>query len=283
MSEFKNILPAPSCRLTVSEKNVFDYLDDYEHDEFTISQNELAHITFSSDATISRVIKKLGFHSYKEFSIWFNQTLASFKEKVVKVNEVDGKGKLQNLLYMHKYMFEDGITNDIVTSCEKAAKLIVEAKRIYTFGFGTSLRIATELSVNLSRMKLAVSTFHDFHSFLPVIGNADEDDLFIFFSNSFENQEIIFSIKKINSKAKVVVITSNKFVKLERNITQTIIYNNLEKDSFAVPFSSKQAQYLIIDLLFIMTLELLPPEVEKMIKKGQLTIEEWEHQLIKNY
>lgn len=283
MPEYKNLLPSPICTLTISEKNVFDYLDSFDRTEYDISQSELAHITFSSDATISRLMKKIGFHSYKEFVLWFNKSLNSFQEKIIKVKEVDGKGKIQNLLYMHKYMFEDGITNDIILSCEKTAELIKEAKRIYTFGFGTSLRIATELSANLSRMKLPVVTFHDFHTFLPIIGNADEDDLFIFFSNSFENQEILFSIKKINSRAKVVVITSNKFVKLEKNVTQAIVYNNLERDSYAIPFSSKQAQYLIIDLLFIMTLELFPPEVEKMVKKGQLTIEEWEHQLVKNY
>ena len=53
--------------LTIQEKYLVDYIINNQEDILKKNINELAKLSYTSSATISRLCKKLGFNGYKEF------------------------------------------------------------------------------------------------------------------------------------------------------------------------------------------------------------------------
>ena len=54
--------------LTIQEKYLVDYIINNQEDILKKNINELAKLSYTSSATISRLCKKLGINGYKEFN-----------------------------------------------------------------------------------------------------------------------------------------------------------------------------------------------------------------------
>ena len=55
--------------LTIQEKYLVDYIINNQEDILKKNINELAKLSYTSSATISRLCKKLGFNGYKELKL----------------------------------------------------------------------------------------------------------------------------------------------------------------------------------------------------------------------
>ena len=55
--------------LTIQEKYLMDYIINNQEDILKKNINELAKLSYTSSATISRLCKKLGFNGYKNLNI----------------------------------------------------------------------------------------------------------------------------------------------------------------------------------------------------------------------
>lgn len=272
----KNIIPMSEHKLTKSEEYLKVFLDTYPKDTYKLSQKELSEEAFVSEPTISRFVRKHGFKNYREFAIWFNNEVVEFNKKYKRIAKDDNAISIQNLIYSYKYIFEDMTDKLDFDTLEKLANRINKSKKVVVFGLGSSMRAASEVSFNLSRLGVHAITPTDFHSFIPSIGPADKDTLFIFISNNFENKEIRWSVQRLAGKAKVAIITSKELSRFESNwFDYYIKYSKMNNEFFGIPLSNKQGQWLIIDIIFALVFQKVSPATRANFIKGMKALKEW--------
>ena len=71
--------------LTIQEKYLVDYIINNQEDILKKNINELAKLSYTSSATISRLCKKLGFNGYKEFKYQYAADVRMNLESVLRV------------------------------------------------------------------------------------------------------------------------------------------------------------------------------------------------------
>lgn len=243
------IISSALKKLTNSEELVIKYINQYQKQIFDLTQKELAKASFSSEPTISRLLKKLGYKSYKEFVYKINYQLMELNRKYPIYREKNVVSVAKNIVNSHMYSAANSIDRQIISQLENLAKTIHDKRKIIIWGLGASNKIAQEITVNLQRIGIIAYCPYDFHVLLPIIGSFTEKDLVIFLSDSGNNKEILFCIneaKKLNIKT--ILITNNTKPLIAPNIL--ISYKRIVNEGFLTPVASKTTQSVICDILF---------------------------------
>lgn len=183
------------------EKTIATYLLQNSGTIANINISELARLTASSPASITRFAKKINCDSFVDLKIKLNMATPQTKKgDQGKSNEVfDFYNKvIQNTKEMTK-------TKDI----EQVVQEIQQAERILILGVGSSGLTATELTHRLLRMGLNVTAITDPHFMLISSSIAHDNDLVIGVSTSGETIEVVNSLNLAKkSGATIVSLTS---------------------------------------------------------------------------
>ena len=128
--------------LSVAEKAVLDYLIENKTTLKDLTVEKIAEAAYTSPASVVRMCKKLGYKGFKDFKVDF--ILANSKIEIPEVEEyVDvvlgkkaegGKTAIEN----NMRALEDTLRLYSQESIEKAAKAIMEARKVLIFGKGSS-------------------------------------------------------------------------------------------------------------------------------------------------
>ncbi|UUD35157.1 MurR/RpiR family transcriptional regulator [Mycoplasmopsis caviae] len=263
-----------TVELTKSEKRIRDFINNFEGSYFNFSQNELANATNSSDAGVSRFIRKFGFKDYRTFIASINNKLTEFEKTYPTIwNENDSDNGYKFIAASHRYAIDNVYDDDLIKDINEAAKIINNARNIYIHGCGSSQRISTNLVSNLLKIGKTVIAHSDFHVFFPALAHINEQDAVIVYSNNLQSMEAHFVLEQaVKQKAKIIVVTSNQ--EENKYITLKIRYHKIQSSTMLVPSSSKIAQMLITDLLFEAILQEDNENTNKL-KKARILIKNW--------
>ncbi|ADN68688.1 MurR/RpiR family transcriptional regulator [Mycoplasmopsis fermentans] len=274
----KRIISRPlmddTVELTKSEKRIRDFINNFEGNYFNFSQNKLAKNTESSDAGVSRFIRKYGFKDYRTFIASINNKLTEFEKTYPTIwndNEVDNDYKF--IAASHRYAIDNVYDEDLIKDINKAAEIINKSKNIYIHGCGSSQRISMNLVSNLLKIGKPVIAHSDFHIFFPSLAHVTENDVVIVYSNNLQTMEAHFVIEQAKKqKAPIIVLTSSQ--EEDKLIAVKLRYHKIQSSTMLVPSSSKIAQMLITDLLFEAVLEHNKENTSKL-KKARILIKNW--------
>lgn len=233
---------------TPKEQKIATYIMQKKHLK-NMNITKLAKILSISPATITRFCKKIDCANFAEMKI--NLVDESTQESIVKKNNIF------DAVHMFYATVMDN-TNKLVNSqdIKETIEAIVNAKKIYIYGVGSSGLTALEFMQRLIRMGLNVSCFTDTHMMLISQSLITQEDLVMGISSSGQTTEIVNMVaiaKKVG--AKTVSITSF----IDSQIVQysdisLIVYSSkfVNNTSFV---NSQFAMMFIVDILTMILLD----------------------------
>ncbi|MGL5358086.1 MAG: MurR/RpiR family transcriptional regulator [Metamycoplasmataceae bacterium] len=270
------ILDVSNKKLNASEIYVVDKINE-DPKLFTMSSIiELSKIYYISKSSLSRLVRKIGFNNVFEMKIFIQKEITKHENIYsIKVGE-DTKTRINNLMSYSNFGINETLLNIDVNNFSKIAKIIKKSNRVLSFGIGSSFLAAQELSNNLQKIGINISSCQDIHNAILKISNFNENDLILVFSKSGETEEVIFLLKaakELNSKT--VIITVNE--KIKENIDYKILLKDLGKEKRIIATSSKISQLLIADALFMEINYLLKTKTEEYLNKSLVFLSEWKN------
>lgn len=215
-------------QLNSKEKYYFQQIEYHSSEIPKMSINELAERIYTSPASLSRLVKKLGYNSYKEFKYSFvtNTRLPS--------NSSELKEHIDNL-------FET--LPIIVDNCLIPA--IEEANRIYIVSFGNSSGLGKELSLTLCSLNYTVFKIYDGDFLEEVYSNIRNDDIVIYISykgNDDDMQRLAITLKPTH---KQILFTSVSNSPLSSSVSLII---NTHTSNLMLPFTTRLPLELLISI-----------------------------------
>ncbi|MDF9627763.1 MurR/RpiR family transcriptional regulator [Mesomycoplasma ovipneumoniae] len=262
--------------LTKTEKIIIKLAEENPQFFYQSNLKSLANKTQSSITLISNLAKKLSFSSFKEmqFHVYYLFLNSAQISNKVKNKQKTDKNKLiieQLYKYYHNSLVQTLELVDLEKIQDFACK-IIESKKIFIYGAGSSSIGASELAINLQKLGLNSVSFRDFHNFLLV--SVQSQALKILFSKSCKTKEINFVIKKfIENNDNFIVITAKKQIDIPKK--NLIFYQTLEQKNRFISISSKINQQFISDVIFFSVANLISEQYEENYKKNLEILKEW--------
>ncbi|MDW2929476.1 MurR/RpiR family transcriptional regulator [Mesomycoplasma ovipneumoniae] len=262
--------------LTKTEKIIIKLAEENPQFFYQSNLKSLANKTQSSITLISNLAKKLSFSSFKEmqFHVYYLFLNSAQISNKVKNQQKTDKNKLI-IEQLYKYYHNSLVQTLELVDLEKIqdfARKIIESKKIFIYGAGSSSIGASELAINLQKLGLNSVSFRDFHNFLLV--SVQSQTLKILFSKSCKTKEINFVIKKfIENNDNFIVITAKKQIDIPKK--NLIFYQTLEQKNRFISISSKINQQFISDVIFFSVANLISEQYEENYKKNLEILKEW--------
>ena len=241
--------------LTASERRVADYISSNPEEVIHRSISELAGLTETSDATIIRACRKLGFSSYQEFKVLLAQDIVSPNQ--VPNGNIDFD-TCQSIADIISHVFDSTVqtlrlTQDIVApeTIEAAADLLFDARCVYIFGMGNSGSVAQDLQHKLLRLgKMAVSQSDSHLQRILVTAHANSEDVIVAISHSGSTKDLVENVRLGRSRgAKVISITAYGKTPLSKIADLSLFTMSDETKTNPTSVSSRIAQIAIVDVL----------------------------------
>ncbi|WP_341490297.1 MurR/RpiR family transcriptional regulator [Mesomycoplasma ovipneumoniae] len=262
--------------LTKTEKIIIKLAEENPQFFYQSNLKSLANKTQSSITLISNLAKKLSFSSFKEmqFHVYYLFLNSEQISNKVKNQQKTDKNKLI-IEQLYKYYHNSLVQTLELVDLEKIqdfARKIIESKKIFIYGAGSSSIGASELAINLQKLGLNSVSFRDFHNFLLI--SVQSQALKILFSKSCKTKEINFVIKKfIENNDNFIVITAKKQIDIPKK--NLIFYQTLEQKNRFISISSKINQQFISDVIFFSVANLISEQYEENYKKNLEILKEW--------
>lgn len=231
---------------TEVEKIIAKYFFDIEDDD--ISSKTVASKLFISEAALTRFAKKLGFKGYREFSYQFRESKEkSFnKSNGLKAPVLD---TYQEILSKSYYLFDDRKFNKVV-------KKIIEKKRIFIYGMGSSGLLAEEFVQRIQRIGIDADAIRDSHQLVLNNARVNEDCLVMGISYSGKTKEVINALIQAKQKgAYTIILSTIQTEEFNHNFDQTLpmaLKKNLELSNIISP---QFPGMIILDILYMKLLE----------------------------
>lgn len=234
-----------------AEKKVADWILAHPNELLPLSIVELAEKSESSEATIVRFSKRLGFSGYQELKI----SLA----------------KETNTNIVNAHMTEDDtafeiyekVCNDIYYSLEstkkvldpetlqKASEAIMAAGKIVIMGLGNSAAVALDASHKLLRIGCNAYAYTDNHMQVIAASHLKEGDVAIGISHSGSSKDIIEALQAAREHGAVTICITNKGKSPIQKQSDLILYTSSEETKYNIlALTSRIAQLSIVDTLY---------------------------------
>ncbi len=239
--------------LRESEKKVCDYIKENYSDIIHLSITELAERSNSSEATVVRLCKSLGYKGYQEFKIKLAQETIEPTHQIHEELEKDDdiptiKNKVFNAdiqaLYDTLKVLDDN-------EFQKAVNLISKARNVEFCGIGGSGSVALDAQHKFLKIGVKSSAYLDSNLQAMSASLLGEGDVVIAISHSGESKSIL-EVLKIARKVGASTITITNYGKSSiLKVSDVVLYTASKETAFkSDAVASRLAELVIIDALF---------------------------------
>ena len=233
-----------------SEKKVADWLFSHSGEVLPYSISDLASLCDSSEATIVRFSKRLGYTGYQELKL----NLAQEKEKRVISPTITGADdcyaifeKVCNDAYMSLERTKKSLSSDAMT---RASRAIADAGRVVLIGLGTSASVAEDASNKLLRAGCNSSAYADTHMQAIAVSQLRRGDVLIGISQSGASKDIVEAMRAGRSHgATTISITSKERSPIARQSDILLVTDTEETRHSSLGLNSHIARLVVIDAL----------------------------------
>jgi DNA-binding MurR/RpiR family transcriptional regulator len=267
--------------LSPSEKRVAQYILDNPADISHLSIGELADKSGSSEATVVRLCKILGYNGYKDFKISITKDIAYMSrddedEQYTDVEPGDElKSIIQNISYNNKKSIDDTLQIISYNAIEDTVEAIAAAQRIEFYGVGASYIIAFDAVQKFSRINKIALSYPDPHLQIASAANLKKGDVAIAISYSGETKDTYDSICVAKeSGAKTISITKFGQSSISDVCDINLFVSAPEISIRSGAMSSRIAQLNVIDVLFAGVASKSFEQIKKHLSKTRKAIRE---------
>ena len=241
--------------LTKSEQRVATYITKNPQTVIFQSISELADCSNTSEATVVRTCKNLGFSSYQEFKVLLAQAIANPDQVIYGAIRIEDNAPVATIV---DSVFESTVQTLRLTqnaldvrTMEQAAELLCHAKRVFILGLGGSHAIAIDLQHKLLRLGIDAVYHPDLHmQRISIANQAGPEDVLFAISHSGSSKDVVDNVeiaKKAN--AKIIALTGAMKSPLS-SCADVLLYTLSDETKHSIAsVSSRLAQLVVIDVL----------------------------------
>lgn len=211
--------------LSSSEKKVADFIASNKKEVINMNVSELAKKCSTSDATIVRTAKHLGYNGY-------NQLIINLSKDIGKSEIIDSGDVTLNTLQKFFSLEAERINllADSINLSEiiEIAKILLSANMVHIIAVGNTTPITTDLGFRLERYGIPCTYSQLYEQYLNHISLGKESDAVVAFSRSGHSKQVIRSVEIAHKKhMKIVVITGCYNDELTKYADYTIKINEM--------------------------------------------------------
>ena len=251
--------------LNPMEKKVADYILERPSDVIHYSITEFAEQCGTSEATIYRLCRKLGFNGYQEFKICLAREIGFPKREILK--EEGSFEDFVNGIFRENLNLIEGTMELLETDkIEKAVDMILKSRRIIFFGVGRSSIIARDGSIRFALLGFSANDYSDPHVQVMVGASLTKDDLVIGISHSGVIKDIVKSLQvSHDAGAKTIAITSGINSPITK-VVDLVLYCSAGKYMAGDLLTNRIGELVIMDLLYKATLFKMEDKIQSHLE-----------------
>jgi len=259
--------------LTPAEKKVAEYVLAYPDEIPRYSVNKLAMKSKTSDASVVRLCKTLGYDGYRQFIVSISGELASRStdsgEEYTDIQPGDNINLIiKNVSYNNSKSIEDTLMVIDNESIKKSVKLLSTAKRINFYGIGASGIVCLDAYQKFMRINKICNAYTDAHSQLTSASMLSKGDVAVIVSNTGTTIEIVDTVKLVKETgATIIAITKYGKNVLASNADIVLFFSTPETTIRSGAMGSRIAMLNIIDILFTGVASLEYKSIKKYLDK----------------
>lgn len=242
------------------EKSIADYLLKNGYEVKNMSISDLAHHTFSSPATITRLCRKLETEGYKKFQILFHSEYEVYaKQGLIDVNHPfsgsDSFEKIaKNLAKLNNDTIQKTVSGFDYNQLKRIVQRISNSDMVNIFGIGSSINVALDFQQKMLRFGRIVN-LNQSACFLPGYAlAATPKSVNLIISLSGETKDVIDSLKLLKKQKRYcVAITATPGSSVARMCQEVICVRVDEEQSYESKidtFAVYNAFHFILDCIF---------------------------------
>lgn len=243
---------------TTTEKNIINYLLINKDSINALTINQLAKLTYSSNASIIRLCHKLGYSGYKTFKINLLKELEAQKYiiKTVDYNIPFDKNQtadqvVQSIFSLYSQSLPLIQTQLDTSTLSRVAQKIIQAKRTFIYAIGDSKLTAWVFVNKLNKINYFPIIATENREEVYISDNLNFNDFALFISYQGTNETYLACMRKLKiKKVTTCLITANPHTPLAKITDLLITVPNQEGDKKIATFYSQFAFNYILNLIF---------------------------------
>lgn len=214
--------------LSEKEKYYFQQIEYYSSEIPYMSINCLADKIFTSPASLSRLVKKLGYSSFKEF-----------KSSFVLTTDPSQSGSLQHHI--------NSLFNTIPEIVEyTVVEQIRKANFIFIVCFGNSIGLGQELALALTQLDYIVFTIFDSEFLQQISKSITSEDIIIYISYNGADIDMQKQAVSHKHKNKQLLLTSSVNSPLSAHVSFVL---NTHTDKLKLPYITRSPLSIVISII----------------------------------
>lgn len=259
--------------LTPVEKLVAEYVLENLEEIPHLSIKSLAQLTKTSDASVLRFCKTMGYKGYRNFIVSISASIGSMdeeqKDQYTDIQPGDDLSTIiSNTSRNNSKSIEDTLSVIDKNEIARAVKVLRESNRLVFFGIGASGLVGIDAEQKFSRINKMCHTYTDGHSQLTAATLMDKSDVAIFISNSGNTIEILDALEIVKKNgARVIAITKYNKSELAEKADIVLSISTPEVTIRSGAMGSRIAMLTVIDILFAGVASAEYKKVKKYLSK----------------
>lgn len=237
-------------KLSSAEQKVASFVLSSPMQLIPLSITELAKICGTSEATITRFSKKLGFEGYQQLKIAVAQGQSTPARDNISEEDLpfDIFEKVCDDIYCSLEKTKKQLDKNSLTAvCEK----ILAAKEILIFGLGNSASVATDAAHKLLRLGLSAHAYTDNHMQAIAAAHSNEDCVVIGISHSGSSKDIVRALKICKDNNSTTVSFTNHGKSPIYRVSDYVLNTVADETNYRIlGLSSRISQLAIIDTIY---------------------------------
>ncbi len=260
-------------QLSTSHRRIADYIIEFPQRAIHSTIDTLAQEIGTSESTLVRFVRKLGYDGYQHFRISLATELVSPPKRVYETDI----GQEESII---PTVFNSSIetlqaTKERLDPKEilSVAKRMVQATNLLLFGLGGSFIVALDGFHKFVRIGLPVKMAQDFHMQLMMASQASENDIALLYSHTGINVDALAIADELQKQnCHTICITSNEHSSLSRHSDENLLVYTKGNGVISEAFSARIAQMAINDALYLYALKEKEEQSVTQLEKMQAVI-----------
>jgi DNA-binding MurR/RpiR family transcriptional regulator len=242
--------------LTPVERMVADYILANTEEIPHLSIKSLAQLSRTSDASVLRFCKTMGYNGYRSFIVSISASLGSReeeqKDEYTDIQPGDDLSTIiTNISRNNCKSIEDTLSVINRNEVARAVDVLCRSNRIVFFGVGASGLVCQDAEQKFSRINKICHAYSDGHSQLTAATLLGKGDVAIFISNSGDTIEILDALDIVKKNgARIIAITKYNKSGLAEGSDIVLSISTPEISIRSGAMGSRIAMLTIIDILF---------------------------------
>lgn len=262
--------------LTPTEKRVADYCLERPDEIIYLSVTQLGERCGVGESTIIRFSQSAGFSGYQDLKLNLALELSARNHKTVDGNLAPGDSiqtLIEKITAMNVEALQD--TSKLVNpkALEEAVEQIMQAKRLFLFGVGTSGITAQDAQSKFLRIGVVALASSDAHLQIMTTAHVGPGDVCIGFSHSGSTKDTVDTMRLAKQNGAFTIAVTDIVKSPIIEISDLVLLTGSSEDPLqGGSLRSKIAQVHMLDLLYTGVALRLGDQGEERRKKTALSV-----------